>query len=161
MCLPSPVKQPQTEYPDCPTERQETTVHARASQAATAAQCRQQHAVAAQQATLPCADMQGSGAHHNQARCTSDDLASVEREGREGAPLGYVGLVVWQSAFVLADYLVARPPYGTWQGVSVIDLGTGTGGRPRILSQLSSLCSKHLPPLCVRACSHAASQGPQ
>ncbi|CAK0757345.1 hypothetical protein CVIRNUC_002532 [Coccomyxa viridis] len=69
----------------------------------------------------------GSGAHHNQARCTSDDLASVELEGRVGAPLGNVGLVVWQSAFVLADYLVARPPYGTWQGVSVIDLGTGTG----------------------------------
>ena len=134
---------------------------AQASQADTAAQCPQQHDIAAQQATLPSADMQGSGAHHNQARCALDDLASVEREGREGAPLGNVGLVVWQSAFVLADYLVARPPYGTWQGVSVVDLGTGTGGRPRILPHHSSLCSKHLPALCGRGCSHAASQGPQ
>ena len=109
---------------------------------------------------LPSAGMQGSGAHHNQARCAADDLASVEREGREGAPLGNVGLVVWQSAFVLADYLVARPPYGTWQGVSVIDLGTGTGGRPCILPHHSTLRSKHLPPLCARGCSRAARQGP-
>ncbi len=134
---------------------------AQASQAGTAALCCQQDDITAQQATLPSAGLQGSGAHHNQARCTSDDLASVELEGRVGAPLGNVGLVVWQSAFVLADYLVARPPYGTWQGVSVIDLGTGTGGRPLILPHRSSLCSKHLPPLCVRGCSHAAGQGPQ
>ena len=122
---------------------------AQPSRAGTAAQCRQQHDIAAQQATLPSANMQGSGAHHNQARCTSDDLASVELEGREGAPLGNVGLVVWQSAFVLADYLVACPPYGTWQGVSVIDLGTGTGVRPCILPLHSSVRFKHAPPLRV------------
>ena len=104
--------------------------------------------------------MQGSGAHHNQARCTSDDLASVEHEGREGAPLVNVGLVVWQSAFVLADYLVACPPYGTWQGVSVIDLGTGTGVRPRILPHYSSLRSACATPLHVCCCTQAASQGP-
>ena len=114
-----------------------------------------------QQAILQSVSMQGSGAHHNQAGCASDNLASVELEGRERTPLGNVGLVVWQSAFVLADYLVARPPYGTWQGVSVIDLGTGTGARPRILQHRSGVPSKHLPPLRACCCCHAARQGPQ
>ncbi len=35
--------------------------------------------------------------------------------------------VVWQSAFVLAEYLLRAPPYQTWEDVRVVDLGTGTG----------------------------------
>jgi hypothetical protein len=54
-------------------------------------------------------------------------MISVELEGRAEAPLSNVGLVVWQSAFVLADYLVAHPPFGMWRNVSAIDLGAGTG----------------------------------
>ena len=54
-------------------------------------------------------------------------MISVELEGRSRAPLNNVGLVVWQSAFVLADYLVAHPPFGTWRNVSVVELGAGTG----------------------------------
>lgn len=38
-----------------------------------------------------------------------------------------VGLVVWQSGVVLADYLLCNPPYGDWSGVRVVDLGCGTG----------------------------------
>ncbi len=41
--------------------------------------------------------------------------------------LSNVGLIVWQSAFVLADYLLARPPFGQWAGVRVLELGAGTG----------------------------------
>ncbi len=67
---------------------------------------------------------QGSGAFHNQQL---DDMISVELEGRSKAPLNNVGLVVWQSAFVLADYLIAHPPFRTWREVNVIELGSGTG----------------------------------
>ena len=41
--------------------------------------------------------------------------------------LDHVGLVVWQSAFVLAEYLLRHPPFGQWSDVRVVDLGTGTG----------------------------------
>ena len=41
--------------------------------------------------------------------------------------LGHVGLVVWQSAFVLAELLLRQPPFGQWHDVRVVDLGTGTG----------------------------------
>ena len=54
--------------------------------------------------------------------------------------LSHVGLVVWQSAFLLAELLIRRPPFGAWGDVRVVDLGTGTGGRPcrLLLAQLSS-----------------------
>ena len=38
-----------------------------------------------------------------------------------------VGLVVWQSAFVLAEYLLRHPPFGQWHDVHAVDLGGGTG----------------------------------
>lgn len=41
--------------------------------------------------------------------------------------LGHVGLVVWQSAFLLAELLTRAPPFGGWGDVRVVDLGTGTG----------------------------------
>ncbi len=78
---------------------------------------------------------QGSGAYHNQQL---DDMISVELEGRSKAPLNNVGLVVWQSAFVLADYLIARPPFRTWRDVSVIELGSGTGQGSFCLKPLAS-----------------------
>lgn len=44
--------------------------------------------------------------------------------------LSRVGLVVWQAGFVLADLLLRRPPFGSWHGASVLDLGCGTGAPP-------------------------------
>ncbi|KAL4420405.1 hypothetical protein ABPG75_010061 [Micractinium tetrahymenae] len=41
--------------------------------------------------------------------------------------LSRVGLVVWQAGFVLADLLLRRPPFGSWHGAQVLDLGCGTG----------------------------------
>lgn len=38
-----------------------------------------------------------------------------------------MGLVVWQSAFVLAELLLRAPPFGQWDDVRTLDLGTGTG----------------------------------
>ena len=38
-----------------------------------------------------------------------------------------MGLVVWQSAFVLADWLLRHPPFGQWDDVTVVELGCGTG----------------------------------
>ena len=45
-----------------------------------------------------------------------------------GEDLARVGLVVWQAGFVLGDLLLRRPPYGSWHGATVLDLGCGTGG---------------------------------
>ncbi len=41
--------------------------------------------------------------------------------------LSRVGMVVWQSAFVLAEWLLRACPFGPWNGISIIDLGSGTG----------------------------------
>lgn len=41
--------------------------------------------------------------------------------------LRHVGRVVWQAAFVLADYLVRVRPLGPWIGQRVLELGAGTG----------------------------------
>lgn len=46
--------------------------------------------------------------------------------------LGNVGLVVWQSAFVLAELLLRAPPFGQWADVRAVDLGTGTGENPNL-----------------------------
>eukprot|EP00884_Botryococcus_braunii_P005559 jgi/Botrbrau1/15003/Bobra.0018s0102.1 len=37
--------------------------------------------------------------------------------------LDNVGLVVWQSAFVLAEYLLRHPPFAQWDDVTVVGLG--------------------------------------
>ena len=34
-----------------------------------------------------------------------------------------VGFVVWQSAFVLLEYLLRCPPFGQWADVKVVELG--------------------------------------
>ena len=52
--------------------------------------------------------------------------------------LSHVGLVVWQSAFVLADWLLRHPPFGQWADVSVLELGCGTGLRCHVLACVSS-----------------------
>ncbi|GAB4817050.1 hypothetical protein N2152v2_004096 [Parachlorella kessleri] len=44
-----------------------------------------------------------------------------------GGPLEHVGLVSWQCGFLLAGYLLTRPPFRQWQDVRVVDLGAGTG----------------------------------
>ena len=46
---------------------------------------------------------------------------------KAGENLEHVGLVVWQSAFVLAEYLLRHPPFGQWDDVHAVDLGAGTG----------------------------------
>ena len=49
-----------------------------------------------------------------------------------------MGLVVWQSAFLLAELLVRSPPFGAWGDVRVVDLGTGTGENINFLLIASS-----------------------
>lgn len=77
-----------------------------------------------------CGCLQGSGAHQH-LLCSRQDAHSEipgsSREGKPGEALDNVGLVVWQSAFVLAELLISHPPLGPWHDVSVVDLGTGTG----------------------------------
>ena len=56
------------------------------------------------------------------------EAAGAAEAAGQKEDLGHVGLVVWQSAFLLAELLTRRPPWGTWSDVRVVDLGTGTGG---------------------------------
>lgn len=69
---------------------------------------------------------QGSGAHQH-IGVHSDSTSEVSRGGSSEENLENVGLVVWQSAFVLAEFLMAHPPLGAWHDVRAVDLGTGTG----------------------------------
>ena len=66
-----------------------------------------------------------------QTTTTGMPRGAVSCSGRRvhpgGEDLSHVGLVVWQSAFVLAELLLRQPPFGQWHDVRVIDLGTGTG----------------------------------
>lgn len=48
-------------------------------------------------------------------------------EADVGQDLSHVGLVVWQAAFVLSEFLLQRPPFGGWANVRCVDIGTGTG----------------------------------
>ena len=57
------------------------------------------------------------------------EAAEAAGAAEQKEDLEHVGLVVWQSAFLLAELLTRRPPWGTWGDVRVVDLGTGTGGR--------------------------------
>ncbi|KAK9838308.1 hypothetical protein WJX81_003588 [Elliptochloris bilobata] len=67
-----------------------------------------------------------SGDAEEGAAATSD-AGSTGRSSQRGEGLEMVGLVVWQSAFVLAEYLLRAPPFGQWADVRAVDLGTGTG----------------------------------
>jgi len=49
------------------------------------------------------------------------------QEPQQDPALVNVGMVVWQSGFVLAELLLRRPPLGSWPGVRVLELGAGTG----------------------------------
>ncbi len=72
---------------------------------------------------------QGSGAHQH-IGVQSDSASEGSRDSCAGSSkenLENVGLVVWQSAFVLAEFLMAHPPLGAWHDVRAVDLGTGTG----------------------------------
>ncbi|EFN52560.1 hypothetical protein CHLNCDRAFT_138545 [Chlorella variabilis] len=73
-------------------------------------------------------DMRGSGA----LRPLDDDRVWADGGGEippilTADELERVGLVVWQAGFVLADLLLRRPPFGSWHGAAVLDLGCGTG----------------------------------
>ncbi|EIE25645.1 hypothetical protein COCSUDRAFT_64760 [Coccomyxa subellipsoidea C-169] len=69
----------------------------------------------------------GSGAHHH-IRAQQDAQSRQDGEKEESKEeLDNVGLVVWQSAFVLAEFLVSHAPMGDWRDVRTVDLGTGTG----------------------------------
>ena len=57
------------------------------------------------------------------APVTGDDDGSK----RPPEDLSNVGLVVWQSAFMLAEFLLRAPPFGQWHDVRAVDLGSGTG----------------------------------
>ena len=70
---------------------------------------------------------QGSGAHHH-IRAQQDRQSGADGStGESKEALENVGLVVWQSAFVLAEFLMAHSPMGAWDDVRAVDLGTGTG----------------------------------
>ena len=77
---------------------------------------------------------QGSGAHQHGGASHVDHTGfeeplalPVSLSGPASDSLGSVGLVVWQSAFLLAELLLQHPPLGPWAHVRAVDLGTGTG----------------------------------
>lgn len=51
----------------------------------------------------------------------------AEPDDKRTEHLSNVGFVVWQSAFVLLEYLLRHPPFGQWHDVHVLELGCGTG----------------------------------
>eukprot|EP00775_Hariotina_reticulata_P000205 gene205-399_t len=74
---------------------------------------------------------------HNtqQTKCRGADLVQQEAQQTRAAGLGLsrVGLVLWQSGYVLADFLLLRLPHlhsgrlSSWAGTSVLELGCGAG----------------------------------
>lgn len=74
--------------------------------------------------------LQGSGTHQHLSSAGASARSNAHGSSETREALDNVGLVVWQSAFVLAELLMSDPPYGSWHDVRVVDLGTGTGNVP-------------------------------
>ena len=71
---------------------------------------------------IPSASRPAAPEEHNTVEfCCQDDSKSRRSN------LQKVGNVVWQSGFLLADFLIRNPAFREWSGVRVVDLGTGTG----------------------------------
>ena len=100
--------------------------------------------------TLVVADLtlyQAEGLSHRKMALWAQAARQVEDTGdtKEEA-LEHVGLVVWQSAFLLAELLARRPPFGGWSDVRCVDLGTGTGRPfPPVSPIQPSAASPYLP----------------
>lgn len=62
---------------------------------------------------------------HSHTAAAGKSSVETAGVGMAGTALADVGLVVWQSGFVLAEYLLRTPPFGGWGDVSCVDLGTG------------------------------------
>ncbi|KXZ54852.1 hypothetical protein GPECTOR_4g924 [Gonium pectorale] len=76
----------------------------------------------------------GSGPDVGDSAAGTDGDA-MEWSGPPLSSLANVGLVVWQAGFLLADYVLRRPPFGgrggdpaaAWRPLTAVDLGTGSG----------------------------------
>lgn len=66
--------------------------------------------------------------------------------------LANVGWTVWQSAFILGEWLLRKPPVASWQGVKVLELGAGTGVLGLVLAMAGADVTltdlEHVTPLC-------------
>lgn len=74
----------------------------------------------------------GHTVHIAQDQAASGSLSPLEPgqaepDDKRTEHLSNVGFVVWQSAFVLLEYLLRHPPFGQWHDVHVLELGCGTG----------------------------------
>ena len=74
--------------------------------------------------------------------------SEISSSALRDASLENVGRVVWQSGFLLADYLIRNPPFREWPGVRVIDLGAGTGMSPNPHDTLQACLSLCVSELC-------------
>lgn len=54
-----------------------------------------------------------------------EEVQPEEQHTTESFP--NVGLIVWRSAFVLAEYLLRLKPFPTWSDVGCVELGCGVG----------------------------------
>lgn len=87
-------------------------------------------------------DVHNSGSlQHVDVQPGSPEALSVGDKAEEH--LEHVGLVVWQSAFVLAEYLLRHPPFGQWHDVHAVDLGAGTGEHQRSLHVMQGCVALH------------------
>ncbi len=70
----------------------------------------------------------GSAAHQDRGLKMPDvDADTSSNSKAQGSSLNNVGRAVWQSGFLLADFLIRNPPFEEWSAVRVVDLGAGTG----------------------------------
>ena len=68
----------------------------------------------------------GSAAHQDRGMNMPDVGADTSSNSKaQGSSLNNVGRVVWQSGFLLADFLIRNPPFEEWSAVRVVDLGAG------------------------------------